>query len=335
MNLRDLAKELNLSISSVSRALRDSKEISTATKQKVMAKAKELNYHANPFASNLRRQKSKTIAVVIPEIANNFFSLAINGAESYAQKKGFHVLIYQTHDDVQQEISIAKHLQNGRVDGVLISLSSQTNDTTHFQDLKNKGVPLVFFDRVAENIDVPKITTNDYESGYNAAQHLIENGCRKIAFLSISNNLSIANNRLKGYVDALKKHGLKKEKSFIINCDTDKEKNKTLIKNLLQSADRPDAIFACVEELAVSTYIICEELKLNIPRDVKIISFSNLQTAAILNPSLTTITQPAYEIGREAAAVLFKILDNKEAILPSKEIVLNSTLIVRKSTMGK
>ena len=335
MNLKDLAKELNLSISSVSRALRDSKEISTATKKMVLAKAKELNYHANPFASNLRRQKSKTIAVVIPEIANNFFSLAINGAESYAQKKGFHVLIYQTHDDVQQEISIAKHLQNGRVDGVLISLSSQTHDTTHFQELKNKAVPIVFFDRVAENIDVPKITTNDYESGFNATEHLIENGCKKIAFLSISNNLSIANNRMQGYLDAQKKHGIKKNNNFIIKCDTDKENSKTLIKNLLQRADRPDAIFACVEELAVSTYVICEELKINIPKDLKIISFSNLQTAAILNPALTTITQPAYEIGREAASVLFKLLENKDVVLPSKEIVLNSTLIVRRSTKGK
>lgn len=335
MNLKDLAKELNLSISSVSRALRDSKEISAATKKKVKAKAKELNYHANPFASNLRRKKSKTIAVVIPEIANNFFSLAINGAESYAQKKGYHVLIYQTHDDVQQEISIAKHLQNGRVDGVLISLSSQTEDTKHLQDLKNEGIPIVFFDRVAEDIDAPKITTNDYESGFNAAEHLIENGCKNIAFLSISNKLSIANNRMNGYADALRKHGLKPEKKLIINCDTDKEKNKILITNLLKQTNRPDAIFACVEELAVASYEICEELKINIPNELKLISFSNLKTAAILNPALTTITQPAYEIGREAASVLFKLLDNKEAVLPAKEIVLNSTLIVRKSTMGK
>ena len=335
MNLKDLAKELNLSISSVSRALRDSKEISAATKKKVKAKAKELNYHANPFASNLRRKKSKTIAVVIPEIANNFFSLAINGAESYAQKKGFHVLIYQTHDDVQQEISIAKHLQNGRVDGVLISLSSQTENTKHLQDLKNEGIPIVFFDRVAEDIDAPKITTNDYESGFNAAEHLIENGCKNIAFLSISNKLSIANNRMNGYADALSKHGLKPEKKLIINCDTDKEKNKILITNLLKQTNRPDAIFACVEELAVASYEICEELKIKIPNELKLISFSNLKTAAILNPALTTITQPAYEIGREAAAVLFKLLDNKEAVLATKEIVLNSTLIVRKSTMGK
>ena len=332
MNLKELAKELNLSISSVSRALRDSKEISVSTKKIVLAKAKELNYHANPFASNLRRQESKTIAVVIPEIANNFFSLAINGAESYAQKKDYHVLIYQTHDDLQQEISTLKHLQNGRVDGILISLSSQTANTDHLKDIKNKGIPMVFFDRVAENINAPKITTNDYESGFKATEHLIENGCKKIAFLSISNKLSIANKRMNGYLDALKKHGIAPDNKLIINCDTDKEGNTILIKKLLQRPDRPDAILACVEELAVSSYVICQELKLNIPRDIKIISFSNLQTADILNPSLTTITQPAYEIGREAASVLFQLMENKGTLQRFGDVVLNSELIVRNST---
>ena len=322
MNLKELAKELNLSISSVSRALRDSKEISDSTKKKVMAKAKEVNYHANPFASNLRRQKSKTIAVVIPEIANNFFSLAINGAESYAQKRGYHVLIYQTHEELQREISISKHLQHGRVDGILISLSSQTADTSHLLELKDKGIPLVFFDRVPEDIAAPKITTNDYESGYGAAEHLIENGCKRIAFLSISNNLSIANKRMAGYLAATKKHGLVKDKNLILTCDSDKETSKTRIKKLLCSNNRPDAIFACVEELAVSTYLMCEELKIKIPEELKIISFSNLQTAVILNPSLTTITQPAYEIGREAAVVLFELLENKASLQRNDEIVL-------------
>ena len=332
MNLKELAKELNLSISSVSRALRDSKEISPSTKELVLAKAKELNYHANPFASNLRRQKSKTIAVVIPEIANNFFSSAINGAESYAQKKGYHVLIYQTHDDVQQEISISKHLQNGRVDGILISLSSQTSTTDHLQDIKNNGIPIVFFDRVAEDISAPKITTNDYESGFKATEHLIENGCKKIAFLSISNKLSISNNRKNGYMDAVKKHGLVTNKKHVVTCDSNKEANIELIKELLQQPDRPDAIFACVEELAVASYVICEQLQLNIPNDVKIMSFSNLQTAAILNPSLTTITQPAYEIGREAASVLFQLMENKGSLQRNGDVVLNSELMIRNST---
>jgi len=260
---------------------------------------------------------------VIPEIANNFFSLAINGAESYAQKKDYHVLIYQTHDDLEQEISTLKHLQNGRVDGILISLSSKTANTDHLKDIKNKGIPMVFFDRVAENINAPKITTNDYESGFKATEHLIENDCKKIAFLSISNKLSIANKRMNGYLDAAKKHGIAAD---------DKEANKILIKKLLKRPDRPDAILACVEELAVSSYVICQELKLNIPRDIKIISFSNLQTADILNPSLTTITQPAYEIGREAASVLFHLMENKGTLQRCGDVVLNSELIVRNST---
>lgn len=247
-------------------------------------------------------------------------------------KKDYHVLIYQTHDDLQEEISILKHLQNGRVDCILISISSQTANTDHLKDFKNKGIPMVFFDRAAENINAPKITTNDYESGFKATEHLIENGGKKIAFLSISNKLSIANNRMNGYLDAAKKHGIVADDNHIVTCNTDKETNTILIKNLLQQPDRPDAIFACVEELAVSSYVICQELKLNIPRDIKIMSFSNLQTAVILNQSLTTITQPAYEIGREAASVLFQLMENKGTLQRCGDIVLNSELIVRNST---
>jgi LacI family transcriptional regulator len=335
MNLKQLSKELNLSISTVSKALSDSTEISVATKKKVQAKAKELNYHANPFASNLRNRKSKTIAVIIPAIANNFFSLAINGAESYAQDKNYHVLIYQTHEELQKEIAIAKHLQNGRVDGIMISLTRLTTDTTHLEELKSKGIPLVFFDRAAEHMDTPKITTDDYESAYVGAEHLIKNGCKKIAFLSISNTLAISNNRMKGYLDALKNNQLKADKKLIIYCGNDKIANKKSIKKLLMKADRPDAIFASVEELAVSSYEICEEIKLKIPKDIKIISYSNLQTASILNPALTTITQPAYEIGREAASVLFKLINKKEMTKAQENTVLKSTLIIRNSTKAK
>ncbi len=332
MNLKQLSKELSLSISTVSKALSDSPEISAPTKKKVQLKAKELNYHANPFASNLRNKKSKTIAVIIPAIANNFFSLAINGAESYAQDKNYHVLIYQTHEELQKEIAIAKHLQNGRVDGIMISLSRLTSDTTHLEALKNMGIPLVFFDRAAEKMDSPKITTDDYESAFIGTEHLIKNGAKKIAFLSISNTLEISSKRLEGYFDALKNNQIKADKKLVIYCGNDKKENENSIKKTLLKDDRPDAIFASVEELAISSYEICEEIKLKIPGDIKIISYSNLQTASILNPALTTITQPAYEIGREAASILFKLIDKKEISLKEKSTVLKSTLIVRKST---
>jgi LacI family transcriptional regulator len=183
MNLKELAKKLKLSISTVSKALRDSPEISAATKDKVQKKAKELKYYANPFASNLRNQQSKTIALIIPEIANNFFSLAINGAESFAQEKGYHVLIYQTNEDAQKEKAIAKYLLNGRVDGVMISLSNNTTDVKHLKELQQREIPLVFFDRASDKIDLPRVTTDDYDSAFMGAEHLIKNGIRDIAFL--------------------------------------------------------------------------------------------------------------------------------------------------------
>jgi LacI family transcriptional regulator len=335
MNLKQLAKELNISISTVSKALRDSHEISAATKNLVLAKAKEFNYQVNPFASSLRKQKSKTIAVVIPEIANNFFALAINGIESIAQEKGYHVLIYLTHEDKEKEIAITKLLQNGRVDGIMMSLSSHTAELTHLEELKEKEIPIVFFDRVADQIDAPKITTDDYNSGVKATEHLIENGCKRIAFLSISQNLSISNKRMNGYSDALKKSGLKVDNSLIVSCNGDEKKNKDVIRKLLSRKNRPDGIFASVEKLAITTYEICEALNLNIPKDVKIISFSNLQTAALLNPSLTTITQPAFEIGREAASILFKLVEKRGFNFLLEKTELKSILVERNSTKEK
>ncbi len=335
MNLIQFAKELNLSISTVSKALKDSHEISAATKNKVLAKAKELKYEANPFASSLRKQKSNTIAVVIPEIANNFFGLVINGIESIAQEKGYHVLIYLTHENMDKEIAITHLLQNGRVDGVMVSISNETIDTTHLKELKEKDIPLVFFDRVAEDIDAPKITTNDYNSSLKGTEHLIDKGCRRIAFLSISQNLSIGKKRTSGYWDALKKNGLKQDKNLIVECNNDDEKNYALIYKLLEKKPRPDAIFASIEKDAIISYEVCEALKINIPKEIKILSFSNLKTASLLKPSLTTINQPAFDMGRSAASILFKLIEKKTFNPILEKIEFNSTLIERNSTKAK
>lgn len=333
VDLKRLAKELNLAVSTVSRALRDSYEISAETKQRVFELARKLNYVPNPYASSLRKHKSKTIAVLIPEIANNFFALAINGIESIAQEKGYHVLIYLTHEQYSREVSISRHLQSGRVDGLLISLSGETNNYDHLEELKATGVPIVFFDRICEILNSARVITNDFESGMKAADHLIERGCRRIAYLSISNNLSIANKRMDGYVKALEKHGLAFDPKLVLQCSAhDHEGNYKAILNLLKKKNRPDGIFASVEKLAILSYQACEELKLRIPEDVKVLGFSNLETAAWLNPSLTTITQPAFDIGKEAAALLFKTIEKKSMNFSEEKIVLNSTLIVRNST---
>src|SRR5258706_5744658 len=184
--IKILAKELKLSVASVSKALRDSHEISNETKQKVLALARQLNYVPNPYASSLRKRVSKTIAVVLPEVADSFFSLAINGIESVAQEKGYHVLIYLTHESFAREKAILNEFKSGRVDGILMSVSGETCDSDHIKEVTAAGIPVVFFDRICEDVATVKIITDDFESGYNAATHLIEKGCKKIAFLSIS-----------------------------------------------------------------------------------------------------------------------------------------------------
>ncbi len=332
VNLKQLAKILDLSISTVSKALRDSHEIGDATKLRVLAKAKEMDYTPNPFASGLRRNKSKTIAVVVPEVANNYFALAINGIERIAQENDYHVLIYLTHEDIEKEKGIMKHLENKRVDGVLMSVTMNTNNQTHLSDFQQKGIPIVFFDRICHEIETAKITTDDYISGINATKHLIENECKDIAFLSLGDDISIMQKRKSGYLEELLKNNMEVKQERIIKCGNDEEINYNLVKKLLSGKNKPDGIFASVEKLAITTYQVCRELNINIPNDIKIICFSNLETASLLNPSLSTITQPAYNIGKTAAEVMFKYLDKNKTYIPNENIVLQSTLHIRESS---
>lgn len=335
VNLKKLAEELGLSISSVSKALRDSYEISADTKKRVMEMAEKLNYQPNPFARGLRKRKSITIAVVIPEIANNFFALAMDGIQLIAQEKGYHVLTYLTHEDALNEESTVKHLQGGRVDGVLMSLCGDSKSIEHLLALNETGVPVVFFDRVPAARDCPTVTTDDFESGYKATEHLIQAGCSRIGYLRVSGHLSITQKRMDGYLAALKKNKLPVDPRLIVDCTNDNLANVELLKGLLKMKNRPDGIFASVEKLAISTYYACNEIKMKIPQQLKIISFSNLRTASLLSPSLSTITQPAFEIGKESAAVLFQMIEKKNFNNRIEHVVMKSNLIERNSSKSK
>lgn len=332
INIKELAKELKLSVSTISKALHDSYEISDKTKQRVLETAERLNYVPNPYASSLRGRKSKNIGVVIPEVADSFFSLAINGIESVAKEKGYHVMICLTHESFENEKTILKEFQGRRVDGVLMSVSRETSQSEHISELISNGVPLIFFDRVCEDVETAKIITDDFESGYKATEHLIQQGCDRIAFLGISKSLSISNKRLEGYKQALKDYGLKADKKNIILCNTDAKQSYPLIKKLLQQNNKPNGIVASVEKLTTPVYEVCVSLKLKIPEDVKVVCFSNLETASILNPSLTTITQPAFEIGKAAATLLFKALEKSNFDFKNESMIIPSSLIIRGST---
>ena len=332
INIKELALELNLSVSTISKALNDSYEISEETKRRVLETAARLNYVPNPYASSLRGRKSKNIGVVIPEVADSFFSLAINGIESVAKEKGYHVLICLTHESFENERKILKEFQGGRVDGVLLSVSRETTQCNHISDLISNGIPLVFFDRACDDVETAKITTDDFESGYKATVHLIEQNCSQIAFLSISNSLSISNKRLEGYLKALNDYKIKVDAKHIIQCTNDTAQNYLLIKNLLQQKNRPNGIVASVEKLTTPIYMACEALMLKVPHDIKVVCFSNLETAAILNPSLTTITQPAFEMGKVAATLLFRALENRNFSIIKEDFMIPSTLVIRGST---
>jgi|SRR5688572_5202013 len=330
--LKILAKELHLSVATVSKALRDSHEISSDTKEKVFALAKKLNYVPNPYASGLRRKMSKTIGVVIPEVADSFFSEAINGIESVAQDQGYHTLIYLTHERYDREKAILQEFQSGRVDGILISVSGETSNSDHISQLMDAGIPVVFFDRVCEDIAAARIITDDTECGYKATAHLIEEGCRKIVFLSAPSSLSISINRMEGYKKALEDHYFKKEQGDVAICGNDNDENYGLITKIISGKSRPDGIIACVEKFTPVIYLACKDLKLSIPGDIKVISFTNLPTAAILDPPLTTVTQPAYEMGKAAASVLFKRLLKNNANPENETVIIPSVLMIRHSS---
>jgi len=333
--IKILAEKLGLSKGTVSKALKDSHEISIATKNKVIEAAKELNYIPNHFASGLKSRRSNTIAVIVPEIVDSFFSLAINGIDTVTQKKGYHINIYLTNDLISKEEEIIKVLSDGRVDGVLISICREATDNAHIKRLMDAGIPLVFFDRAADDIETGKVVTDDFEGGYIAAGHLAEQGCKKIYFLSISESLSMLQKRTDGFVQALSEKGFTQPQQNVYQIPTDETKSLETIKSLLGNPkERPDGIIISVEMLTIPIYNACKELNLNIPDDLKIICFSNLLYASLLSPSLSTITQPAFEIGRQAANLICNAIENDTEI-KNERIICPSKLDIRESSLVK
>lgn len=330
INIKELALKLNLSKSTVSRAFMGHSDINIETKERILKVAKELNYQPNHHASNLRAQKSKNIAIIVPQIANNFFSQAIDGIETVASEKGYHLLIYLTADNFESEVAYVNDLYNGRADGIIMSVSGEANDHSYMKKLQEKRIPLVFFDRVYDDIHTAKVITNDYAISLEATMHLVEAGCKNIAFLVTNKQLSIGKMRMQGYLDALKHAGLPFRDELIIDCTNDDSKNYSIIANEFKTSTI-DGIFASVERLAFAAYSVCHDLKIAIPGQVKIISFSSLEIASLLNPALSTITQPAYDMGVQAARLLFKMLEQDNPV--NDQVVLASKIITRSSTL--
>lgn len=332
VTIKDIAKTLGLSTSTVSRALRDTHEISAATKKIVLAYAKEIGYQPNPIALSLKERRSKSIGVVVSEVANSFFSQAINGIESIAYDRGYHVIISQTHESYDREVINVQHLASRSVDGLLVSLSSQTEDISHLTSLHERGLPIVFFDRVADEIITHKVIANNQKGAYQATCHLINSGYKRIAHLTSSSHLSISIERLAGYEEALKENAIAVNPAYIKHCPHGGmiyEEMENAIKELLALDEKPDAIFVAGDRLSTGCLSVFKNLNINVPNDMAIAGFSNSDVLDLFNPSLTSVRQPAFEIGQLATQMLLQLIEAKYPIEEFEKKVLDTDLFVR------
>lgn len=338
ITIKDIAKALGLSTSTVSRALRGSHEISSDTKKLVIEYAEQFNYRPNPIALSLKERRSRSIGVVVSEIANNFFSQAINGIESVAYNRGYHVIISQNHESYEREVVNVEHLASRSVDGLLVSLSAETDHVEHFKKLHDKGFPIVFFDRVTDEIETHKVVADNYKGAYNATQQLIDAGYKKIAHLSSASHLSISKERLMGYKAALADNKIPVNNAYIKNCNHGGMIFKELedaVKNLLNLKDKPDAIFSAGDRLTVSCLKVLKTLEVKVPEDVALVGFSNSPLGELMSPSLSAVKQPAFEMGQTATELLIKIIESKRAVTEFETIVLQTEIITRDSSAKK
>ncbi|MCF8214565.1 MAG: LacI family transcriptional regulator [Chitinophagaceae bacterium] len=332
ISMIQLAKELGLSVSTVSKALGDSHEISASTKKRVLELAKKYKYKPNPFASNLRKKKGKQIAVIIPDIVNNFFALAVDGIESVTMSKHYDTFIYLTHENLEREKAVLEHLESGLISGLIISVCTGREGYAHFQEFyETTKLPIVFFDRVPDLLQFPKVISNNYESSFDATARLIKAGSKRPVLITTTEPMFTSMERRRGYQDALEKHGIVFTDEMIIHCTDDMALNYTILRKIFSQKKRPDGIFASIEKYAITSYEVCKDLKLSIPKDVKVIGMTNLRTAALLNPSLSTLSQPAFDMGKEAAGLLIKMIEKKSYAAANDIIVLPNELTIRDS----
>ncbi len=331
ITIKDIAKALNLSTSTVSRALRGSYEINAETKKLVLEYAEKMNYHPNPIALSLKENRSKAIGVIVPEIANNFFSQAINGIEAVAYDRGYHVVIFQSHESYERERSNIQHLVGRKVDGVLISLSGQTTEVGHLLEIQNRGVPLVIFDRISNDIASNKVIADNFQGAFEATEHLILSGRKKIAHITSPSLLYTTAERLEGYKAALDKHGIPFDENLVRYCGFAPEEARQVIFDLLDSQE-PDAIFTASDRLALDSFAAAKAKGIRIPEEVAFIGFTNLTVADLLDPPLSTIVQPAFEIGKTAAEILLNTIENKHSTATIKTVKIPTELNLRTSS---
>ncbi len=345
VTLKQIAKELDVSISTVSKALRNSIEISEDTRQKVQAFAKLYNYRPNNIALSLKNRKTKTIGIIIPEIVHHFFSKVITGIELVANKRGYNVIVGLSNESFDKEVINMQMLANGSIDGFILSIAKETlqqQDYHHFTETINQGMPIVMFDRVADNIPCDKVIVDDIKGAKKAVEKLIHNGCKNIAIITTRDYVSVGKLRTQGYLEALEEHKIDPKGSLILKIedkllsDEDLDKLEKEIELLFKSNKVVDGIFAVNELYAVTAIKVARKLGLEIPKSLQVVSFTDGVLSKHSTPSLTTVSQHGQEIGEKAAQLLIDRLELDDEEYNEEEqyetVVIETELIEREST---
>jgi LacI family transcriptional regulator/LacI family repressor for deo operon, udp, cdd, tsx, nupC, and nupG len=329
----DIAKQLGISKSTVSRALTGHPNISKETQKRVLELAQRLDYQKNTLALSLAKHQSFSLGMVVPELLASFFSFAIIGAQEVASKAGYTLFICQSNESYQTEIANVKALAERQIDGIITSLSKETTDIEHLKNLQRKGIPLVMFNRVSAELEVSKVVVNDREGAFQAVEHLILAGYKRIAHLAGPKNLLISQNRLNGYLDALKMYQLPIEEELITSYDLSKGQARVALMKLLDLPQPPDAIFCINDPTAIEVMQILKVRGIKIPDDIALVGFSDDPASSLIEPALTTVAQPIIEMGQVAAQMLLaQMQEDPEKFVPETK-VLKTKLIVRRSSL--
>lgn len=331
VTMKEIAKKLGVSVSTISRALQDSPELHPDTKKRIVAMAKEMNYQPNLLAQSLRISRTKILGVIVPEITSHFFASCISGIQDIANTRGYTVMICQSNESLELEKANIKTLVSSQVDGLLISLSRETNTFDHLLNLYNRETPFVLFDRVNEDIPVSKVTFNDQGGAYQVTKHLLDSGCKRVMYISGPEDLYISKKRKEGYLLALSEAGYSEDDALIKITDLTTEENIRVAKEITEMNPRPDGVFCMIDPVAIDVLTVWKEMSIKIPDEIALAGFTDNPSSAVIEPPLTTVAQPGYEMGKLAVSHL---LDQLEGLVSDDpiSIVLETTLIPRKST---
>jgi LacI family transcriptional regulator len=331
--IHDIAEKLNITASTVSRALKDHPRISTETKKAVLKIAQKLNYQPNHIAAALRNGKSNIIGIIVPTIDRSFFSSVIRGIEEIANASHYNVMICQSYDIYEKEVATVEALLNARVDGIIASHGKETKDFSHFLKAKERGIPVILFDRYNNDLEVSQVVIDDYLGAYKATEHLIQQDCKRIAHFTSTLNISIFKERLRGYREALINNGLKFDESLVISSNLQAEDGRSSMLQLLKLAEIPDGIFSASALSIAGAMQVLKEKNIKVPEEVALVGFSNESFMLFTEPTITAVDQHSMRMGNAAAEIfLEEISSDRQKFIPQK-IVLKPELIVRQSSI--